>query len=339
MSRRSRETSGSVREGRLAGGDAGYSLIELLVSVLLTMIISAAVGQLIAPAQTLSQVQPEVSDLHQRLRAAADPLLHDLLVAGAGPPRGRAAGSLARYFAPILPYRAGPHGGDASGVRYRPDAIALAWVPPAAAQAVMGEAVAADATWIRIGASEGCPAGDPACGFREGTDALLLGDDGVWERIEVTGALGDRLEVARPGPPRAFVAGATLVGAQFRTYWLDTTTDRLMREDSGGISMPLVDHVVALTIAYFDGAGSELRGEVLSDGPWREIGGPSPFDEDLLGIRAVRVSLRIEVASAAFRGASPSLFRRPGTASGGGRFVPDWRLAFDVAPRNLGLSG
>lgn len=335
MSGRFRETPASGR--RLAGGDAGYSLIELLVSVFLTMIITAAVGQLVVPAQTLSQVQPEVSDLHQRLRAAADPLLHDLLVAGAGPPRGRAAGSLARYFAPILPYRAGPHGGDAPGVVYRPDALTLVWVPPAAAQAVMGEVVAADATSVRIGAPEGCPAGDPACGFREGMDVLLLGDEGVWERLAVTAVVGDRLEIARPGPPRAFAAGATLVGAEFRTYWLDTATDRLMREDSGGISMPLVDHVVALTITYFDDAMRELGGGVLSDGPWCEVGGPSPFDADLFGVRAVRVSLRVEVASAAFRGASPLLFERPGTASGGGRLVPDWRLAFDVAPRNLGL--
>jgi len=121
-----------------------------------------------------------------------------------------------------------------------------------------------------------------------------------------------------------------------------------MREDSGGVEAPVVDHIVGLTFTYYGepatpslAAGDglvELSGEMLSDGPWCEAGGPSPFDADLFRVRAVRVAIRAEAASAAFRGSNPWLFRRPGTARGGVVYIPDQSVTFDVASRNLALA-
>ena len=66
---------------------------------------------------------------------------------------------------------------------------------------------------------------------------------------------------------------------------------------------------------------------------------PSPlFDADLLRVRKVRVSLRVQTASTAFRGADTNLFMKPGSALGGQKYIPDYRSTFELAPRNLDLA-
>lgn len=79
----------------------------------------------------------------------------------------------------------------------------------------------------------------------------------------------------------------------------------------------------------------ELTEAQLEDGPWC----PDPaaayrYDADLLRIRKIRVTLRVQVGSESLRGSS-SLFTRAGTSQGGERFVPDQEIKFDVTPRNL----
>jgi hypothetical protein len=76
---------------------------------------------------------------------------------------------------------------------------------------------------------------------------------------------------------------------------------------------------------------------ILSDGPWCPDAAASPrFDADLLRIRRVRVTLRVEAWLDALRGANPAFFLRPGTASGRPDVVPDAQISFDVVPRALG---
>lgn len=89
------------------------------------------------------------------------------------------------------------------------------------------------------------------------------------------------------------------------------------------------------------GAGAglvQLTSGELVDGPWcPDAGRVQSFDADLLRVRLVRVRLRLQAASAAFRGPSGPLFVRPGTARAADRFVPDLEIQFDVAPANLRL--
>jgi hypothetical protein len=61
------------------------------------------------------------------------------------------------------------------------------------------------------------------------------------------------------------------------------------------------------------------------------------FDADLLRIRRIRVTLRVQVALAALRGPAGILFTRGGTSSSMERFVPDQEIKFDVTPRNMNL--
>jgi hypothetical protein len=74
---------------------------------------------------------------------------------------------------------------------------------------------------------------------------------------------------------------------------------------------------------------------MFADGPWCGSGS-SQFDADLLRVRTVRVSLRVQAVSAAFRGVGPA-FVRPGSSRGGYRMLPDGVFTFDVSPANLAL--
>jgi hypothetical protein len=76
----------------------------------------------------------------------------------------------------------------------------------------------------------------------------------------------------------------------------------------------------------------------LIDGPWCPYAdAPAPFDADLLRIRRVRVTLRVQVATATLRGPAGVLFTRGGTSSSAERFVPDQEIKFDITPRNMNL--
>ena len=84
------------------------------------------------------------------------------------------------------------------------------------------------------------------------------------------------------------------------------------------------------------GALVPLTAGELTDGPWcPDAAAPNRFDADLLRIRSVLVTLRLESANASLRGPAGLLFTRRGTARAGDRYVPDIELRVRVTPPNL----
>ena len=74
----------------------------------------------------------------------------------------------------------------------------------------------------------------------------------------------------------------------------------------------------------------------LTDGPWcPDEANPHRYDADLLRIRSIAVTLRVESALAALRGPAGVLFSRGGTSTAADRWLPDRVFRLDVAPRNL----
>ena len=113
-------------------------------------------------------------------------------------------------------------------------------------------------------------------------------------------------------------------------------TSQLMHYDGVATDAPVVDHVVGLAFEYFGVDGMALDPSMLQDGPW------SPgdittgvFDADLLVIRRVRVTLRVQAARTALRGPAGVLFTNGGTAASIERYLPDREIRVDIAPRNL----
>ena len=85
----------------------------------------------------------------------------------------------------------------------------------------------------------------------------------------------------------------------------------------------------------------------LSNGPWcpgmtNDKGAelPNRFDVDMLRVRKIRVTVRVQVGDETMRGANPAgqtLFVNPGKAADGARYIPDQEIRFEVTPRNLNI--
>jgi prepilin-type N-terminal cleavage/methylation domain-containing protein len=324
--------------------DDGFTLVELLFSIAIMLSVTGAVFHLLHPARATFQAQPELADLQQRLRVAVDALTGDITMAGAGPGSGPWAGPVVSVVAPLLPYRVGgPAHDPAAGVFFRDDAITVVYVPGGAAHTILREpAISPGLLQLQTAANCPRPAADTVCGFAAGTRALLFDASGAWDALTVTDAAGQAVSFASDDPLQvAYGRGASLVEAVTATYYLKpgAGTAQLMRDDGDAPDVPVVDHVVGLRFEYFDDSQSPepVAPATLTDGPWR----PHPaarnrFDADLLAIRRVRVTMRVQVGALALRG-SGALFRYPGRAGGAGGYVPDHEIRFDVAPRNLHL--
>lgn len=113
-------------------------------------------------------------------------------------------------------------------------------------------------------------------------------------------------------------------------------TSELMHYDGLETDAPAVSHVVALAFEYFGADGLPLDPAALQDGPWTSADAATGvFDADLLRIRRVRLTLRVQAARTALRGPAGVLFTHGGTATSMARYLPDRVIRVDVAPRNL----
>ena len=157
----------------------------------------------------------------------------------------------------------------------------------------------------------------------------------------------------------------------------DANASQLRIYNSANTDTAIVDHVTGVTFEYFgdtnpplqpkpplgvenclyDAAGAyknlpvlpadegslaRLTAAILADATPDTLemcgSASSQYDPDLLRIRKVKVTLRVQVAAAALRGTNPLLFSNPGVAQESARQVPDYIVAFEVAPRNMNLT-
>jgi len=361
---------------RLHGSQAGYTLAELLISTAIMITVTGAIFSLLDPAQSSGQVQPEVADMQQRMRVGSETLFKELVMAGAGPYQGATTGSLINFFAPILPRRTGrinpdPTEGAAS---FRSDVITLSYIPNSYTQTTIRQAMPPNSVELKVNAQPNCPKRDPLCGFETGMSVIIFDPSGNFDTFTITQTQSDAAHLQHRGQrwTHTYAVGAAVTQIVSHTYYLNRTTNQLMRYDGGAQEVPLVDNVVDLRFDYFgeprppvlpkpplgvanclydaagnyrnlptlaatDGSLAELTPAMLTDGPYCGSG-TNQFDADLLRVRKVRVALRVQTGLAALRGSNPELFARPGTSRGGERYLPDYRVSFEVTPRNLNLA-
>src|SRR3990172_5017223 len=78
--------SDARQERIIVESERGFSLIEVLISMAITLIVMGAVFGLLTRGQRSFQREPEVADLQQSARAALDLVTRDILQAGTGLP-------------------------------------------------------------------------------------------------------------------------------------------------------------------------------------------------------------------------------------------------------------
>jgi type II secretory pathway pseudopilin PulG len=362
---------------RRARSEAGYTIIELLVSTAIMITVTGAIFSLMNPAQGNAQAQPEVADMQQRMRVSADSLSKEIMMAGAGPYQGPVTGSLINFFAPILPRRVGNINPDpTSGAgSFRTDVITLAYIPNTYSQTTISNGMPPQSAEIKVNPQPNCPAdaGD-LCGFTEGMNVIIFDTAGHWDTFTITNVQDSAGHLQHRGQDLNYNydSGASVTQIVNNTFYLDRNTNQLKRYDGYDTDEPMVDNVVDLRFDYFgdpnpptlpkpaageanclydaggnylnppvlpatDGSLAALTAQMLSDGPYCGAG-DNQFDVDLLRVRKIRVTLRVQAANAAMRGTDTALFMKPGNAKGGDRYIPDYRLVFDITPRNLNLA-
>jgi hypothetical protein len=103
---------------------------------------------------------------------------------------------------------------------------------------------------------------------------------------------------------------------------------------------PLSGQQMARLAVLGSGSGADtlvkLTSAQLTDGPWcPDPANPNRWDADLLRIRRIGITLRIQSANAALRGPASVLFAHGGTSRSGNRWLPDREITFQVSPRNM----
>lgn len=359
----------------------GYTLVELLISTAIMLTVTGAIFSLMNPAQGSAQTQPEVAGMQQRMRVGQETLFKELMMAGAGPYQGASTGSLMNFFAPILPRRTGRVGADPTqgAGSFRSDAITLAYIPNTYSQTTISAPMPPNSGELKVNDQPNCPRGQQLCGFEAGMNVIIFDTAGFFDTFTVTQVqdAAGHLQHRGQNLNYEYAAGAQITQVVSNSYYLNRTTNKLMRYDggdgAGNSDIALADDVVDLEFQYYgdprppllpkprpgipnclydaggnyvagmatltpeDGSLARLTPAMLTDGPYCGSGS-NQFDADLLRVRKVRVRLRVQAAMPSLRGTDPALFMKPGTSIGGERFVPDYRVVFEVSPRNLNLA-
>ena len=211
------------------GSEAGYSLIELLVSAAIMLTVTGAIFSLMNPAQGSSEAQTEIADVQQGMRVGSDALFKELVMAGAGVYHGSTTGSLINFFAPILPRRSGAQNSDPPTV-FRPDAISITYIPNTYTQTTILRSMPAQSQELKVNDLDAskCPKKDPLCAFTEGMVVLIFDSTGHFDTFEITNVQSDAAHLQHRGQDLnySYQTGASITQAVSNTYYRDGATNQ-----------------------------------------------------------------------------------------------------------------
>lgn len=268
----------------VARNQQGFTLIELIVSMAIIVTVTGVIFTMIDPSRGSYRVQPEVSDLQQRLRVGTQFLVNDLIMAGAGAPAGSPnVGTLTNFFAPIQPYRIGMIDSDPdAGVFYRTDAITIMYIPPNAPQTSLSDTMPTPSSELKVNQQPNCPADDPLCGFQDGQRIIIFDESGAYDDMTITQVQGAALHLQHNKSiegntlSKSYGPGAQIAQISQKTYYYDAGTKQLMYYDGDQRDEAVIDDVVELVFEYFgEPRPPVMINEVTDPPPWTSYG-PKP---------------------------------------------------------------
>jgi prepilin-type N-terminal cleavage/methylation domain-containing protein len=296
----------------------GFSLIEMIVALSITLAATAGVFALIVPAQGSFTAQAEASDLQQRLRVVADTLARDIGRAGAGPYAGAAGGPLVDRA--VLPYRAE---GDRPGT-YTIDSVTIYSVPANGTQPITA------AYWLKHD-------------MATSTYQLMQSNDGGNDVPVTDHVVGLSFEYYGDPQPPLMRKPLMDPAGPWTTYGPAPAAVSIPPFAAGENCVFVNDGspVPRPRLAALGAPGAalvRLTAAQLTDGPWcPDENAVNRWDADLLRVRRIAVMVRLEASLPALRGPAGPLFVHGGTSHGGASWVPDLEARFEVTPRNLNL--
>src|SRR4029450_10327469 len=185
---------------------------------------------------------------------------------------------------------------------------------------------------LKVTNQSNCPAdASQLCGFHEGMDVIIFDTTGNFDLFTITEVQADAAHLQHRGQDMSipYNVGASVTQIVSNTFYLNRDTHKLMRYNLNEDDTPIVDDVVDLKFEYFgdptpptapkppagvanclcgaagnfknlpvlateEGSLAPLPAGILTDGPMCG-GGTNQFDADLLRIRKVRVTMRMQV--------------------------------------------
>lgn len=238
--------TGDQGSGIGAQGQKGFTLVELLIALGISLAIGGAIAGLAPPARMAFERVPGELDVQQRGRAALDTIAQAVRAAGKDVAAAQALGAMADLFPAIR--LSDP---DESGELFH----SLTAIVPVAdpAQGVLDSAQASSSApmTLAIGA---CPNVKDVCGFTAGAAAVVVDGSGHFDVFVVasTSPGGRRLTPDR-ALSRAYGAGSAVVEIDESTFRLDEQPDgsySLIRVTAAGAVQPVVDFLAAVTFAF-----------------------------------------------------------------------------------------
>ena len=209
--------------------ERGFSLIELLVAMAILLVAIAAVFRLINPASGTFDAELERVEMQQRVRASADAIFNEVLVAGAG-----------AAIPAVAPFRRGERNPDAFGSAYS-DRLSVSYVPPDAGV----EDTATVTFWLRTDPDEG-----PQLMRYDGRQSdVPLADHLSSLRFDYFGANGEAIDRGR------FTDGPWLTGTSGQPFDADLQAIRRVRITlrvspvRAMLATPLPDREMAMDVA------------------------------------------------------------------------------------------
>jgi prepilin-type N-terminal cleavage/methylation domain-containing protein len=246
----------------------GFTLVELLVAMTITLVALALAAGLLKPVSTAFHTLPEAADAQQRLRVAAQTLADGIAGAGSGPVAGWAARA-APVWPAVLPCRwtGEPLGTRPAGCA-ESDAITIIETSAAAPQAILADGLVSLGSALHAASLSACPLTDPACRFHTDGRVLLADGTGAWDLVQLSGVSADGSTLDHSASPltRLYRSGAIFAETTTAAYSLrvdlSTGVPQLRRSTNGAADMPVVDHVTVLRFEYF---GAPLPPAVFDD--------------------------------------------------------------------------
>lgn len=222
----------------------GFSLVELLVALTVCALLSGAIAAAAPPARALFEATPEILDLQQRERTAADVL-------------GRALRSAADIRATNADGTPGPPAPavqlldpDEDEQRFHAlQVISLSGL----GRGVLAIGQDTPSSALMLWSDVQCPAAGDVCGFTKGQAAAIVDVEGRFDVFTIASAnKGAHSLTASRALSRTYPAGSALFAVSADTYYLDDQPDgssTLVRETAAGAIQPIVDVVAELDLA------------------------------------------------------------------------------------------
>lgn len=238
----SRDQGSGIRDQ----GARGFTFIELLIALGITLAISGAIAALAPPARLAFERVPAELELQQRGRAALEMLTNAVQAAGQDVAASYSLGMLADLFPAIT--LADP---DESGAFFT---SLTAIVPVAhAAQGILESGQASGSSPITLAISP-CPNVKDVCGFTPGAAAVVVDASGRFD-VFVVSATSPGLRRLTPDRAlsRAYPAGSVVVEIEANSFRLDQQADgsfSLIRETAAGAVQPIVDFLSSLAFTF-----------------------------------------------------------------------------------------